>query len=90
MASNKPAFPTKATGGHSKTECPVSRQQFAEEAKDMAVSIGERSFLAEVKQFSTGSMGWTINDKGIFLVDGVPCKCQVSLNVTIVGSKEAK
>ena len=71
-----------------RTTCPVSRQQFTATAKPVTVNIGEQALSASVKQFSTGSMGWFANGKVTVLVDGVPVQCQVSMNITAIGSKE--
>jgi len=43
---------------------------------------------AEVKEFSTGSLGWYLNTKTTIEVDGKPVVVQIGLNLTIVGSKE--
>jgi hypothetical protein len=42
----------------------------------------------DVKQFSTGSLGWYAGQKITLTIDGVQCKAQVGLTVTLVGSKE--
>lgn len=71
-----------------KTSCPISRAQFRAHAKPIAVTIGDRTFTAGVKEFSTGSLGWNVNDKTTIEIDGKPVSVQVGLNLTIVGSKE--
>ncbi len=72
-----------------KTECPISREQFREHAKPVTVKIaGGEERLMDNKEFSTGSLGWGLNDKGVMTIDGKPCKVQISINVTIIGSKE--
>ena len=43
---------------------------------------------AETKEFSTGSVGWFLNGKTILEVDGTPVSVQISLSMTVVGSKE--
>lgn len=40
--------------------------------------------------FSTGSFGWGASDKITIMVDGVPVKVQASVNLTVVGSKDAE
>ena len=80
------------TGGQQKTPCPVTRAQFG---KAPVVTV---QFLvngqvvaaqsATPRTFSTGSLGWYTGDKIEVPVDGVPCKCTVGLNVTVVNSKE--
>ncbi len=71
-----------------KTTCPVTRAQFRGKAKPIDVIIGNQKFVAEVKEFSTGSLGWNINAKITLEVDGVRVPVQVGMNLTIVGSKE--
>jgi hypothetical protein len=71
-----------------KTTCPVSRSQFLSKAKPVSVSINGVPLLAQVKEFSTGSLGWYLNGKTAIEVDGVPVSVQIGMNMTVVGSKE--
>ena len=71
-----------------KTPCSVSRSQFRDKAKPVAVTINNIPLLAEVKEFSTGSLGWHLNGKATINVDGTPVSVQIGLNLTIVGSKD--
>lgn len=71
-----------------KTTCPISRKDFRASAKPVPVKIGEVPFLAEVKEFSTGSLGWYLNGKTTIDVGGTAVSVQIGMNVTIVGSKE--
>ena len=71
-----------------KTTCPISRAQFRTHAKPVKITIGEQAIDAEVKEFSTGSLGWYLNTKVTVEIDGVRVPVQVGLNLTIVGSKE--
>jgi hypothetical protein len=71
-----------------KTTCPITRAQFNAAARPIAVTIGDQKFDADVKEFSTGSLGWNINAKMTVEIDGVRVPVQVGLNLTIVGSKE--
>jgi hypothetical protein len=68
--------------------CPVSRKHFKEHAKAIEVIINGVPLIAEVKEFSTGSLGWNINGKTTIDVGGTPVSVQIGLNLTIVGSKE--
>jgi hypothetical protein len=70
-----------------KTVCPVSRKQFREHAKPLNLSELSGIGALPVKEFSTGSLGWYENGKAEVTIDGVKCKVQVGLNVTLVGSK---
>jgi hypothetical protein len=71
-----------------KTTCPVSRQQFTENAKPVEVVINGIPLTAEVKEFSTGSLGWYLNGKMTIKLGDTPVTVQIGMNMTIVGSKE--
>jgi hypothetical protein len=71
-----------------KTSCPITRQQFREGAKGIAVTIAGSSLLADAKEFSTGSLGWYLNGKTVIEINGISVSVQIGLNLTIVGSKE--
>ena len=83
MAKAKTATPAK------KTECPITRDQFGEQAKGITVVIDGRTMTADPKEFSTGSMGWNINDKAdVRLADGTSVRVQIGVNLTVIGSKD--
>jgi hypothetical protein len=71
-----------------KTTCPISRSDFREKAKPVTVSINGVPLQAEVKEFSTGSLGWYLNGKTVIDVGGTSVSVQIGMNLTIVGSKE--
>ena len=71
-----------------KTVCPVTREQFLANAKSIQVVINGVPMTAEVKEFSSGSLGWNISDKVTVEIAGTGCKVQVGLNLTVIGSKE--
>ena len=71
-----------------KSSCPISRADFRSHAKPVAVTINNVPMMAEVKEFSTGSLGWNINAKTTIDVDGTSVPVQIGLNLTIIGSKE--
>jgi hypothetical protein len=71
-----------------KSTCPITRAQFRQSARPIKVVIDGKEHDAEVKEFSTGSLGWNINSKITLQVGGVSVPVQVGLNLTIVGSKE--
>lgn len=71
-----------------KTSCPITREKFRTAAKPVSVAINNIPLIAEVKEFSTGSLGWYLNGKTVIEVDGVPVPVQIGMNLTIVGSKE--
>jgi hypothetical protein len=78
----------KGTDMAKKTTCPISRKDFQANAKPVTVRIGEVPLQAEVKEFSTGSLGWYLNAKTMLDVGGVAVPVQIGMNLTIVGSKE--
>jgi hypothetical protein len=71
-----------------KTTCPISRADFRTKAKPVKVVINGVEQEAEVKEFSTGSLGWYLNSKISIEVEGVRVPVQIGMNLTIVGSKE--
>ena len=71
-----------------KTICSISRGEFRAKAKAVSVTINNAPLVAEVKEFSTGSLGWHLNGKTTIEIDGKPVPVQIGLNLTIVGSKE--
>lgn len=84
--------------GRKRTECPVTRAQFENEAGPVkvVVSIGDQStaVLVDPKMFKAqegknGSFGWYFGDKVTLEVDGIPVKCQAQIQFVIVNSKDA-
>jgi len=71
-----------------KTNCPISRQEFRTSAKTVTITINNVPLQAEVKEFSTGSLGWYLNGKTSIDVGGTLVSVQIGMNLTIVGSKE--
>ena len=71
-----------------KTTCPISRVEFHAKAKPVAVSIGNVPMFAEVREFSTGSLGWYLSGKTMIDVGGTLVSVQIGLNLTVVGSKD--
>lgn len=71
-----------------KTSCPISRAEFAANAKPVTVQIGDKTYTAVPKEFSTGSLGWNINDKVTIDIGGKLVTVQIGMNLTVVGSKD--
>ncbi len=71
-----------------KTVCPISRDEFKSQAPILEIMIGDRKFKAVPREFSTGSLGWYVNDKMEVDIAGKPVTIQLGLNLTVVGSKE--
>jgi hypothetical protein len=71
-----------------KTSCPITREDFRAKAKPIQVTINGVPLQAEVKEFSTGSLGWYLNGKMVVSVGETPVSVQIGMNMTVVGSKE--
>lgn len=71
-----------------KSGCPVSRAEFLRDAQPVEVTINGIPMTAEVKEFSTGSLGWYLNGKSSIKVGEKSVSVQIGMNLTIVGSKE--
>ena len=71
-----------------KTTLALTREQFRTHAQSVTVVINGKEFKVPKKEFSTGSLGWYLNDKMDVTIDGQDVKVQIGLNLTIVGSKE--
>ena len=71
-----------------KSSCPITRAEFREHAKAIAVKIGDREYKATPKEFSTGSLGWNVNEKMTVEINGKEVTLQVGMNLTVVGSKD--
>ncbi len=71
-----------------KSHCPVTRQEFVQNAEPVEVTINGIPMTAEVKEFSTGSLGWYLNGKANVKVGDKSVSVQIGMNLTIVGSKD--
>lgn len=71
-----------------KSSCPVTRAEFLADAKAVEVVVNGIPMTAEVKEFSTGSLGWYLNGKSNIKVGEKTVSVQIGMNLTIVGSKE--
>lgn len=71
-----------------KTSCPITRAEFRDKAQPLTVAINNVPLQAEVKEFSTGSLGWYLNGKMSVDVGGKMVTVQIGMNLTIIGSKE--
>jgi hypothetical protein len=79
-----------AKAKNSESKCSVSKEDFKEHAKPVAVTVGGSTLAAMPKEFSTGSFGWYVSGKVVITVGGVPVPVQVGMNLTVVGSKPVK
>lgn len=73
-----------------KTACPISRETFHKEAKPIVAQVNGSPVVLSPREFSTGGLGFYAGDKIAVVIDGVPCKAQLTLSLVLVGSKEAK
>ena len=73
-----------------KTPCPITREDFRKGAKPLEVVVNGVPLVAEVKEFSTGSLGWYLTGKTTVKVGDTPVSVQIGMNLTIVNSKEVK
>ena len=71
-----------------KTTCPISRADFRAKAKPINVTISGVPQMAEVKEFSTGSLGWYLNSRTSIEIDGQHVQVLINASLVIVGSKE--
>ncbi len=71
-----------------KTTCPITRAQFREHAQPVEVVIKGIPMTADVKEFSTGSLGWYLTGKTSLKVGEKSVSVQIGMNLTIVGSKD--
>ena len=71
-----------------KTICPINRQDFHTQAQPVPIKIGDKEYQADVKEFSTGSLGWYFNGKTVIEIGGKKVTVQVGMNMTIIGSKD--
>jgi hypothetical protein len=76
------------------TVCTVSREQFASNAKHLTVVIMDHEGKELLRQhispteFSTKSLGFNLNAKLDLPIGLDTPRCQVGMNVTLIGSKE--
>jgi len=66
----------------------LSREEFDRNAGSQIVTIAGKEFLAGAKEFSTGSLGWGLNDSFLTTINGVAVKVQVGMNLTIANTKD--
>jgi hypothetical protein len=71
-----------------KASLPITREMFRTSAKPIVVVIDGKEYKVPKKEFSTGSLGWYLNEKMDVEIGGETVKVQIGLNLTIVGSKD--
>ena len=71
-----------------KSSCSVTRAEFTEKATPVEVVVNGIPMTADVKEFSTGSLGWYLTGKTNLKVGEKTVSVQIGMTLTIVGSKE--
>jgi hypothetical protein len=71
-----------------KSACPITRADFRAHAKPIELVINGVPMPADVKEFSTGSLGWHLNNKMSVKVGDQNVTVQIGVNMTIIGSKD--
>lgn len=75
-----------------KNPCPISRVEFRERAKPIRfTSDTGHTIVLYPRDMGTGSMGWVLDGsmtKLVLCLDGRDVPCQVSFNLTAIGSKD--
>jgi hypothetical protein len=72
-----------------RTSCPLTAADFKAHAKALPITIDGNAALVPSKEFSTGSFGWHLSEKRVVVIDGKPVTVQVSMQLVVVGSKDA-
>lgn len=76
-----------------KRECPITKEQFNDYAKEIVLKVAGQTVDREAKpkEFSSGSIGWYCSGKVKVTMDidgeEVEVDVQVGCNLTIIGSK---
>ena len=81
-------FSSRLVTQMAKSTCPVTRAEFLNDAQPVEITINGIPMTADVKEFSTGSLGWYLNGKANVKVGDKSVSVQIGMNLTIVGSKE--
>ena len=66
---------------------PMTNNQFLSAAENIITNIGGNNVQLSVKEFSTGSVGWSYNGPLHIQVGNVLVKVMGNLNLTVAGSK---
>lgn len=73
-----------------KSVCPITREEFRQAAEPVSLTLNGTTVVMEPREFSTGSLGWNANLKIMVKIGGQSVPCQLGVNLTMIGSKEAK
>lgn len=74
-----------------KVACPISKARFHRRAQPMLVDVGagRAKLVVGARTHASGALGWYGNKKAYIEIDGVPCKCQMSVTITLIASQDA-
>ena len=101
-AKRKKAGKGKATAKRKTTamtsggpDCSISKAEFRKGAERMVLQIGSwgdgaAKYELDPREFSSGSFGWFASEKLVIPVGDKRVRCQMSLNVTVIGSKNSR
>jgi len=83
---------TKAKSGPAAA---ISKTEFKKKAELLQVQVLSEAGLAaefdlDPREFSSGSFGWFASEKVSIPVGGTRVRCQMSVNLTVIGSKNAR
>lgn len=69
--------------------CKITPEQFAKHAKPLVVTVNGQPLMANPKDVDREgkSLGYYVNGKISVEIDGVLVPCQMSGNLTLIGSK---
>lgn len=97
MAKSKPQSQSEPKAGY---KCPVDRTKFAQSAKPIMVKAAVPQepnddgttappvpVVVAPKEFSSGSLGWFATQKIVVMIDGVPCKAGIQVQIVLDHSK---
>jgi hypothetical protein len=66
-----------------------SKTQFLKVAPEVIITINGKEYKVVAKEFSTGSVGYNVNDKQVLkLKDNTEQEFQVGINITAIKSKQ--
>lgn len=81
------ASAVKHTPSSRKMVCTIDRAEFLAHATPIEVTLDGVPMTAAPKEFSTGSFGWNLTGKLPRKVGDATVQLQVSVNLTVIGSK---
>lgn len=68
-------------------KCRITIEEFLKFATDLVAVIEGQPTVVHRKVFQSGSFGWFVGTKMEIMVNGQPVRCQMTINMTAIGSK---